>query len=71
MVTFQYHEKAESRLKKYLNTQINRHVSQAFQTHRKDKMHLLLEPQKLPDLKPFVNKWNRLVKKQSFVHNEL
>lgn len=72
MLTFQYHEKAESKLKKYLNKQINLHVSPSFRRHGKDKMHLKLEPQQLPDLSPFVNRWNKLnLNPQTLRHNEL
>jgi len=59
MMYFQYHEKAVANLKKHLRKLIDNHVSAAFQKHRKDKMHLQLEPQKLPDLKPFLVKWER------------
>ena len=50
MLIFQYHEKAESALKDYLADLIAKKVSTSFKLHRKDKMHLQLEPQKLPGL---------------------
>ena len=51
MLIFQYHEKAESSLKEYLADLISKKVSPSFKLHRKDKMHLQLEPQKLPGLR--------------------